>query len=80
MLPLLLVLALTQVKAFNVSNTLGNGMVLQREPASAVVWGSATPGIAVATTFAGETFSAVTDVNGTWRQALPPQPASKGGQ
>ena len=36
---------------FNLSNTLGSGMVLQRSPKSAVVWGMGRPGVAITTTF-----------------------------
>ena len=58
--------------AFNVSTTLGDGMVLQRAPASAVVWGSAQPGCKVTTTVAGKTLVSTADASGVWRQALPP--------
>ena len=58
---------------------LGDGMVLQRSPASAVVWGFASPGVAVTTTFGDKTLTAMTDPHGIWRQALPPTPASKAG-
>ena len=54
-------------------------MVLQRSPASAVVWGFASPGVAVTTTFGDKTLTAMTDPHGIWRQALPPTPASKAG-
>jgi hypothetical protein len=30
---------------FNVSNTLGDSMVLQRAPKSAIVWGFGAPGV-----------------------------------
>ena len=33
--------------AFNISNTLGDNMVLQREPKQAVVWGFGSAGVAV---------------------------------
>ena len=59
------------------SNVLGSHMVLQRAPASAMVWGFATPGVGVKTTLAGTpALTSVADATGIWRQALPPQPAS----
>ena len=59
------------------SNVLGSHMVLQRAPASAMVWGFASPGTGVRTTLAGAgALTAVADAAGVWRQALPPQPAS----
>jgi len=72
--------------AFNVSNVLGDGMVLQRSsgapPTSTqpptVVWGFGdTPGELVTTTFLGKALSppSVVGVDGVWRQVLPPTPA-----
>ena len=61
--------------ALSVSNTLGDGMVLQRAPAAAVVWGFASPGVAVTTTLGGSVMASKADAEGVWRQALPPQPA-----
>ena len=43
--------------AFNVSNTLGDTMVLQRAPQQAVVWGQGDVGVTVTTTFQGKTLS-----------------------
>ena len=51
-------------------------MVLQRAPRAAVVWGLATPGTLVATTFLGVTYTSRAGADQVWRQALPPQPAS----
>ena len=62
---------------FNLSNTLGDGMVLQRAPQSAVVWGFGTPGAKISLDFSGESLSAVVDGNSTWRMTLPPTPATK---
>ena len=59
------------------SKTLGDGMVLQQAPASATVWGFASAGCVVNTTFAGQTYSTSTDATGVWRQVLPPTPAEK---
>jgi sialate O-acetylesterase len=60
------------------SNVLGDHMVLQRAPASAMVWGFAPPGTGVKTTLAGFSgLTSVADAAGVWRQALPPQPASQ---
>jgi hypothetical protein len=57
------------------SATLGDHMVLQRAPQQAYVWGY-TAGATVTTAFNNQTFTAKTDVNGTWRQALPATEAS----
>ena len=59
------------------STVFGSHMVLQREPQQALVWGNTTAGAKVTTVFNGLTLHAVADVNGTWRQKLPPMPASK---
>ena len=58
------------------SRTLGDHMVLQAAPQKAVVWGATTPGAVVTTTFDGVNRTATADLNGTWRQQLPPTPAS----
>ena len=60
-------------------------MVLQRAPASAMVYGHASMGATVTTTFGGKSYTTTTDTVdvgdgqglGTWRQALPPTPGSK---
>jgi sialate O-acetylesterase len=62
--------------AFSLSSTLGDFMVLQRAPQSAVVWGFAAPGSTVKTTFLGQPYSATTGADSIWRQSLPPQPAT----
>ena len=59
------------------STVFGSHMVLQREPQQALVWGNTTAGAKVTTVFNGLTLHAVADLNGTWRQKLPPMPASK---
>ena len=51
-------------------------MVLQRAPQSAVVWGHTKPFAKVTTTFDSKTLVTTADINGTWRQRLPPMPAS----
>ena len=61
--------------AFNLSNTLGDGMVLQRTQA-ATVWGFGDPGVTVTTTFLGATLQTTVGGDGVWRQALPPQKAT----
>ena len=58
------------------SATLGDHMVLQRAPQSAVVWGHTAPEATVTTTFGGATFETTADGDGTWRQRLPPTAAS----
>lgn len=68
-----------------VSRTLGSHMVLQRAPASAMVYGHAKLGATITTTFGGKKYTTTTDwVDvgdgqglGTWRQALPPMPGGK---
>jgi sialate O-acetylesterase len=48
-------------------------MVLQRAPASAMIWGFAAAGSSVNTTLdTAAPLTAVADSNGTWRQKLPP--------
>jgi sialate O-acetylesterase len=61
------------------SRTLGSHMVLQRAPASAMVYGHAKQGATITTTFGGKNYTTTTDSVdvgvsglGTWRQALPP--------
>jgi hypothetical protein len=63
--------------AFNLSNTLGDGMVLQRGNAT-VVWGFGDSGETVTTTFRGAALSppATVDSAGIWRQTLPTIQAS----
>jgi hypothetical protein len=61
---------------FELSNTLGDDMVLQRAPKSAMVWGFARPGTVVRTTLSNSTMQATTDASGVWRQRLQPQPPS----
>jgi hypothetical protein len=39
---------------FNLSNTLGDGMVLQRAPQQAIVWGFGAPGDTITTQLAGK--------------------------
>ena len=58
------------------SRTLGDHMVLQAAPQRATIWGATTPGAVVTTTFDGINRTATADENGTWRQQLPPTPAS----
>ena len=49
----------------------------KRQAQHAVIWGvSASPGATVSTAFNGHTYSASADADGTWRQQLPPMPAS----
>ena len=66
--------------AFNLSNTLGDGMVLQRAPQRAVVWGFAHPSITnVTAIFMGKPLLPAATVNtstGVWRQILPATAAS----
>lgn len=63
------------------SATLGDHMVLQQAPQSAVIWGFTAPATKVTTTMSSSnatmTLSTVSETDGTWRQTLPPTPASK---
>ena len=78
MIQLALLPSLAASGAFQLSNTLGDGMVLQRAPKAAVVFGLGTPGETVTTTFKGAALpAAVVGADGVWRQALPPTVASK---
>lgn len=65
----------TATAAF-VSRTLGDHMVLQAAPQSAVVWGATAPGAVVTTVFDGRSYETTASINGTWRQQLPPTSAS----
>ena len=62
---------------FNLSNTLGDGMVLQRAPHSAVVWGFAeAPTSTITATFGSQKLTAAVGSDGVWRMKLPPTPAT----
>ena len=62
--------------SFALAKSLGDGMVLQRAPGTARVWGFAPAGTTVVITFKGKNLTATADSSKVWRQALPPQPAS----
>ena len=65
----------TGATPLSVSNTLGSNMVLQRgRPAP--IWGWATNGAAVAVEFRGSSLRTTAGVDGLWKVALPPQPAT----
>ena len=51
--------------------------MLQRAPASAVVWGFAPPQTKVVATFGQHEITAATDNTSVWRIKLPPTPATK---
>ena len=57
-----------------------DGMVLQRAPAAARLFGTASPQAAVTVTLQGHTAHGVADSSGRWIASLPPQPASAEGQ
>jgi hypothetical protein len=77
MLSVLSVVSTTAAAAFNLSNTLGDGMVLQRAPQQAVLWGFGAPGTKIVTEMAGTgALNATVGTDGIWRQFLPPMPAS----
>lgn len=60
---------------FRLSATLGDNMVLQRAPASALVWGFAAQGVSVTTTFNGQKYNSVAGADGIWRVNLLPTEA-----
>ena len=63
--------------SFELSNALGDGMVLQRAPQRALTWGFGTPGSSVAVTLGAQRLPPVLiGADGVWRVSLPPQPAS----
>ena len=71
--------ALVGCSGFNLSNTLGSNMILQRAPGRAVLFGFAEPTEVVTTYIGGMpggTYQAKTGADGVWRQQLPPQSAS----
>ena len=70
------ILAVVTPGAFNLSNTLGDGMVLQRAPQAAVVWGFGTAGETISTSFKGATLKTAVGADGVWRQQLPPTEAT----
>ena len=77
MVCLMMTLASASAGAFNLSNTLGNGMVLQRAPHAAVVWGFGVPGTTIVTRVSsGTSLSTKVHDDGAWRQVLPPMPAN----
>jgi hypothetical protein len=57
---------------FKLSATLQNHMVLQRAPASAIVWGFAPEGTTVTTTFGGKKITSTAGNTTVWRASLPP--------
>ena len=65
--------------ALNFSHVHGDGMVLQRAPLRASVWGWAAPGANVTLTLDDNDAvlaTASASAQGKWRASLPPQPAS----
>ena len=68
--------------ALQLANVLGSGMVLQRAPARARIWGLAAPGDAVTVRVTGHTAAnatAAADTAGRWAVFLPPLPATVSG-
>lgn len=65
----------TSGDAFNISSAFGSGMVLQMEPARAMVWGSDVAGNTVNVTLDGSvSLSGVADSSGVWRVQLAAMP------
>ena len=84
-LPLLILALAPSCSAWTfLSNTLGNNMVLQRAPASAMVFGNSnTSGATITITMGTQKFTTTAGnegaEKGVWRQKLPPIPASLDG-
>ena len=72
---MLLVSSCLAVAGMELSNTLGSGMVLQRSPGAARLFGFASPGATITTQFKLTNYTTTVGADGVWRQALPPQPA-----
>ena len=64
------------IAGMELSNTLGSGMVLQRSPGMAQLFGFALPGATITTQFKRTNYTTAVGADGVWRQALPPQHAS----
>lgn len=65
-----------EARGFNLSNTLGDGVVLQRAPQPAIVWGFGAVGSSVTASLDGVPLPAVsTGTDSIWRIQLPPMPA-----
>lgn len=72
-----LLLASPAVENEFLSNTLGDWMVLQRAPRSAIVWGKAnTSGATIRTRMGTILLETQAAADGIWRQRLPPMPMS----
>lgn len=66
-------------KGLSLPKVIDSGMVLQREPSAARIWGWATPGDAVSATLDGKPGgSTKAGADGMWSLELKPQPASLG--
>jgi len=63
---------------FSIAAALGDHMVLQRAPASAVVWGFASAGATIETSFKGVKYRSITGSDGIWRQFLTPTSSAGG--
>jgi hypothetical protein len=62
--------------AFELSNQFATSMVLQREPLSACLHGTATAGESITLTLAGSSsWKSTADATGHWRICMDPQPA-----
>lgn len=62
---------------FKLSATLQDSMVLQRAPKEAIVWGFATAGTTVTTTFGTKKITSTAGTDTVWRANLGANPASK---
>ncbi|XP_059480899.1 sialate O-acetylesterase-like [Neocloeon triangulifer] len=64
------------LEPFRLSNYYTNGMVLQREPKSAVIWGYGEPGAEAVVSYESNRLSTIIDGNGKWNITLLPHAAS----
>ena len=73
-------MAAASVASLELSNTLGSNMVLQRDRPNPI-WGWASTGTIVTTTFAGQSWTATAaGPAGLWKQMLPAQSATTVGR
>ena len=68
------------VTGFSLSKTLGDSMVLQRAPKSAVVWGFAPAGTTVETSLNGHLYTTIAGKDNVWRTTLRPTEVGGGPQ
>ena len=70
---------IAEASMWDLSNTLGNNMVLQRHPISAVMWGGGINGTTVSLNFSGKTYHGIVK-DSKWNITLDPMPAGSHGE